>query len=106
MPCYSTIQTLLIDLAAIEAAAKALGITVTRRTENSYTLKRGSEQIGIERPRAGEKFQTSAYSAEGKLMQDLLPAYAKERAKQFAKSKGYTLSAGSKAGEYVLTKYS
>ena len=39
-------------------------------------------------------------------MQDLLPAYAKERAKQFAKSKGYTLSAGSKAGEYVLTKYS
>lgn len=106
MPCNSKIQTVLIDIAVIEAAAKVLGITVTKRTVNSYTLKRGNEQVGIERTREGEKFSTTAYSGETTLLKELVPAYAKERVKAFAKSKGYTLSAGSKAGEYVLTKYS
>lgn len=106
MPCNSKIQTVLIDIAVIEAAAKALGITITKRTANSYTLKRGNEQVGIERPREGEKFTTALYSGETSLLKELVTAYAKERVKQFAKSKGYTLSAGSKSGEFVLTKYS
>lgn len=56
--------------------------------------------------REGEKFQTSAYSGETSLFKELIPAYAKERVKQFAKTKGYTLSAGTKAGDFILTKYS
>lgn len=106
MPCYSLIETVLIDLKTIEAAALALGITVIKRTPNSYTLRKGAEQVGIERTREGAKFSTSYASSEGNLLKSLIPAYAKERVKQFAKSKGYTVSAGSKPNTFVLTKYS
>lgn len=106
MPCFSKTETVLIELTVIQSVAKALGIEVIRRTANSYTLKRGTEQVGIERVREGEKFSTALYSGETSLLKELIPAYAKERVKQFAKSKGYTLSAGQKSGEYVLTKYS
>lgn len=110
MPCYSTIITVLIDLTAIEAAAKTLGITLTRRTPNSYTLKRGNEYINIERAREGDKFSTSPYSGspkyESEILKPIVIAYARERVKQFAKKKGYTVSAGSKPGQLVLTKYS
>jgi hypothetical protein len=109
MPCYTKIQTLLIDLKIIEQAAGTLGITVTKRTANSYTLKRGDEQVTIERTQEGEKFYTSVYSGsnnfESQIIQPLTLAYAKERVKQFAKGKGYTVSAGSKPNTYVLSKY-
>lgn len=109
MPCFTKIQTLLIDLATLEAAAKVLGITVTKRTANSYTLKRGNEQVGIERIREGEKFYVAAMSGtnnfQKEILEPLTTGYAKERVKQFAKTKGYTVAAGTKAGEYILTKY-
>lgn len=105
MPCNSLIQTILIDINTIQKAADALGITVIKRTNNSYTLRKGDEQVTIERTREGEKFSTALYSANGDLLASLVPAYAKERVKQFAKSKGYTVSAGSKPNTFVLTKY-
>jgi len=106
MPCYSTIQTVLLDLVAIEAAAKSLGISVTRHTPNSYTLRKGNESVTITRTREGEKFTTSYASGETSLLKSIIPAYAKERVKQFARSKGYVVSATGKPGQYALTKYS
>lgn len=110
MPCFSRIQTVLIDLLTIEAAAKTLGIQVLKRTPNSYTLKKGSEQVNIERTREGEKFTTSMYSGSDNfqttILQPITMEYAKERVRKFAKSKGYNLSAGTQTGEYILTKYS
>jgi hypothetical protein len=106
MPCYSKIQTILIDLTTIEAAVKSLGIQITKRTPNLFILKRGDEQVEISRTREGERFTTSYASSEGELMKTIVPAYAKERVKQFARSKGYTVSAGTKPGQFVLTKYS
>jgi len=109
MPCYTRVQTLLIDLKIIEQAASALGMTVTKRTANSYTLRKGNEYVTLERTKEGEKFYTSTYSGSDgfleNIIQPLTLAYAKERVKQFAKSKGYTVSAGSKPNAYVLTKY-
>ena len=109
MPCFTKIQTLLIDLAIIEQTAAALGITVTKRTANSFTLRKGDQHLNIERTREGEKFYVAPYSAsngfEAGILQPLTQGYAKERVKQFAKSKGYTVSAGSKPNTYVLTKY-
>ena len=106
MPCYSKIQTVLLDLKVIEAASATLGISVIKRTANSYTLRRGREQVTIERTREGERFTTSYASSEGDLLKSLVPAYAKERVKQFARSKGYTVAAGSKPGKFILSKYS
>lgn len=110
MPCFSKILTLLIDLKTIEEAAKALGISVTKRTPNSYTLRRGSEYINIERVKEGEKFSVSPYSSSNgfqeQILKPLLIGYARERMKQFAQKRGYTVSTGSKPNSYVLTKYS
>lgn len=109
MPCFSKIETLLIDLAIIQQAAAALGITVTKRTANQYTLVRGNERVDIERTQDGQKFWTKTYSGselfQAEIIQPLTQAYAKEKVKAFAKSKGYTVSAGSKPNTYVLSKY-
>lgn len=110
MPCFSKIQTLLIDLATIESAAKSLGIEALKRTSNSYTLKKGNIQVGIERTREGEKFFIPAFSGSGdfqnEIMQPLTQEYGKERMKYWAKKRGYTVSTGSKPNQYVLSKYS
>ena len=110
MPCYSRIETILIDLKTIEAAAQTLGIQVIRRTNNSFTLKRGNEHIGIERLREGEKFYASPLSGTSnyteQILKPLTQAYAKERVKAYYKGKGYTVAAGSKPNSLVFTKYS
>lgn len=103
MPCYSQIETVLIDIATIEKAAALLGITVSRRNANSYVLQKGSERIIIDRTGEGEKFYTSA--SQNGIIKPLSQAYAKEMIKAFAKKKGYVVSAGSKPGEIILTQY-
>lgn len=109
MPCYSKIQTVLIDLKTIEAAAAKLGITISKRTANRFTLKKDGEHIDIERASEGEKFSTMTYSGSGnwpdEIITPLTLEYARARVKDFAQKKGYTLSAGTKAGELVLTSY-
>lgn len=110
MPCYSKIQTVLIDIKSVEDAAKSLGIEVVRRSNNLYTLKHGNQSINIRRTGEGEKFETVAYTGTGRYVEDILQpltlTYAKERMKQFARKTGYTVSADSKPNAYILTKYS
>ena len=109
MPCFSVIVTVLIDVSTIEKAAATLDIQVIRRTSNRYTLRKGSDMIDIQRNAEGQKFQTVAGSGGGNYPDNILTpltmAYAKARVKQFAEKNGYTLSAGEKAGQYVLTSY-
>lgn len=109
MPCFSNVQTVLIDIKSVETAATALGIKVERNSPNVFTLRKGKEFIRIERAREGEKFSTVAYSGSNnwdtEIMQPLVKGYAKEQLKVFAKKNGYTLSAGSKPDAYVLTSF-
>ena len=113
MPCYSSIQTDLIDIATIEKVAPGLGITVTRRNSNRYILgktdARGRTEVEIRREKEGEKFSTVPGTQYGNIEDDLITpltqAYAKDKIKTFAAKRGYTVSAGNKPGEYVLTSY-
>lgn len=110
MPCYSKIETKLIDIKFILEAAKTLGIKVDRVNDNTYRLNKGNQYATIEREKAGEKFFVKAYSASNlfrsEIIQPLTKQYATDMTKSFYKSKGYTASAGTKPGELVFTKYS
>lgn len=110
MPCYSKVQTVLIDISSIEEAAKTIGMTVTKDTANKYTLRRGNDYISIERTREGEKFSTVAMSGSNGYMENIVKpltvAYARERVKKYYRSKGYTVAAGSKPNQLTFTKYS
>jgi hypothetical protein len=108
MPCYSAIQTNMIEIKSIMAAAQALGITITKVNENRYTLRKDHyTYIDIERSRPGAKFNTVAYSGSGdfagEIISPLLPVYAKEQIKVWSKKNGYLLSPDKNPNEYVLT---
>lgn len=109
MPCYSKIQTVLISLPDVQSAAQALGMTVTRRSQNRYTISHNGERIDIERPAEGEKFETVAYSGSANwptaILQPLVSEYAKVRTKALMRSKGYTASQGTNPNELVFTAY-
>jgi hypothetical protein len=110
MPCWTTIKTTLIVLATIEEAAKALGITMEKRTANSYTLRKGREYVTIEREAADLPFNIRALSGsnnwEADILQPLTVKYTETSVKNFYRSQGYTVSAGQKPGELIFTKYS
>lgn len=109
MPCFTKIQTKLILLATIQAAAEKLGITVERRNANSYTLRNGREVITIERNAEGESFSIRPMSGSNNwqesIIKPLTVEYTKETVKAYYKSKGYTASAGQKPNQVVFTKY-
>ncbi len=102
MPCFSKIQTKLLDVASIEAAASQLGITVKKINANNIVLTKGYDTVTLSRLNEKEQF-----SAQGdtSLLDEMIPAYAKKQLVKFAKSKGYTVSQGNTGGEFVLTKY-
>ncbi len=110
MPCLTTIKTTLIVLATIEEAAKALGITMEKRTANSYTLRKGREYVTIERETADQPFNIRAISGSNNwqtdILQPLTGKYTEVTVKNFYRAQGYTVSAGQKAGEFIFTKYS
>jgi len=108
MPCYSAIQTNLIEVKSILAAAQALGFQVTKVNENRYTIRKDRyTYVDIQREKPGAKFSTVTYSGSGDFPQDiiqpLLPIYAKEQLKVWGKKNGYLLSPDKNAGEFVLT---
>lgn len=109
MPCFSKMQTVLIDLPTIEKAAEALGFKVEKRTANSFTLRKGNEYITIEREKEGGKFSTKPYSGSNnwpdEILAPLIKSYARETIKTYYKSKGYTMSAGATQDELVFTSY-
>ncbi len=102
MPCYSKIQTVLLDVSSIEAAATQLGMKVQKHAPNSLTVTRGYESVTLFRTKSEDRFQAQGDTS---LLTDLVPVYAKKQLVKFAKSKGYTISQGSDATEYILTKY-
>lgn len=108
MPCYSTVQTQLIDLPAIDRAAAALGLKVERKSVNEVKLtsRDGSASLTLIRNRPADKFSFSSYAAtgdyDGQIVRPLIQGYAKEQLKVFARKNGYTLAPGKKPGQYEL----
>ena len=107
MPCFSTIQTVLIDLAALQKAADNLGMQLIKRNADTYTLSKGAVSAYLQRSGEGQKFTASnaSYNFNSEVLRPISQEYAKVRIKEFAKKKGYTVSAGSKPGEVILTQY-
>ena len=107
MPCFTRIQTKLILLATIQAAAEKLGISVERHNANAYTLRKGCETITIERTAEGEAFSIMSGSNnwQESIIKPLTVEYTRETVKAYYKSKGYTASSGQKPNEIIFTKY-
>lgn len=109
MPCYSNIQTVMLDIATIEKVAAELGVKVEKKTANSYVLRKDGEYIAIEREAADKPFYTRRYSGSGSwdtaIIEPLLLAYAKDKIKKVMKAKGYAVAAGSKPNELLFTSY-
>ncbi len=110
MPCFTQIETKLILLETIIAAAEKLGIKVERRNANSYTLRKGDEFIVIERTAEGQPFFVKPYSGSNawneQILKPLTVEYTKETVKAYYKKQGYTVGAGSKPNQLIFTKYS
>lgn len=108
MPCYSKIETVLIDLKAIEQAAKETGITV-ERIGNRIRLSKGLEHLSLERTQENDRFHVVPYSGSDnwptEITDPLSSAYAKTMIKTWAQKNNYQFSAGKGQGEYVLTQY-
>ena len=109
MPCFTRIETKLIVLATIMAAAEKLGIKVERRNANTYTLSKGKEVITIGRDAEGEPFFVRPYSGtnewKAEIIKPLTVEYTKETVRKYYKGQGYTASAGQKPNQIVFTKY-
>lgn len=109
MPCFSRIETVLIDLSTIEKAAKETGVTVERISDNRLRLKKGDERVYLERSREGEKWFVEQYSGtdyfDTAIINPLSIAYAKSTIKTWAQKNNYQFSAGKSQGDYVLTQY-
>ena len=109
MPCYSRIATVLIDLANIEKAAKATGVSVERLSDNRLKLRKGDERVYISREKAGEKWYVDQFSGtdffDTAIIEPMSVAYAKATIKDWAQKNNYQFSAGKGRDEYVLTQY-
>ncbi len=106
MPCYTKVQTNLIDTPTIEAAAAKLGINVRKINENTLVLSRNGSTVTLSRANNEMKFDAENGTGDYRsLLADLTPTYAQKMLVKFAKSKGYTVVAGAQPGEYQLVKY-
>jgi hypothetical protein len=108
MPCYSIIQTKLITFTIIQQAVKEIGAKIIAQSPNNIVIEKGDKRIALERSREGENYRlmTSRSSIDyEELLDSLTVSYAKNTLKAWAKKSGYTFSAGSKPGEYVMTQY-
>ena len=108
MPCYSRIQTKLIDLVTIQKAVKEIGAKIIAQSPNNIVVEKGDKRIVLERSREGENYtlMTSSSSCDyDGLLDELTKSYAKTTLKTWAQKNGYQFSAGKKPGEYVMTQY-
>lgn len=108
MPCFSVIQTKLIDLPTIQKAAKDIGAKIIAQSPNNIVLEKGDLLIALDRPREGENYRLmparSSWNYEA-LLDELTVSYAKTTMKQWAQKNGYTFSVGKNPGEYELVQY-
>lgn len=110
MPCFTKVETKLIDLDTLKSVASALGIEVFMRNKNSYTLSKGREYINISREAEGKPFSTEAFTGSNnwdtEILQPLTVGYTTAKVKAYYKSKGYSVVVDSKTNELIFTKYS
>ncbi|MBI5954386.1 MAG: hypothetical protein HY865_22240 [Chloroflexi bacterium] len=108
MPCFSTIPTKLLDVEMIKKAVAEIGAKITSLSPNNIVVEKGKERISLERSRSDDNYSValsrSSYNCQD-LLETLTISYAKNTVKAWAKKNGYTFSAGSKPGEYVMTQY-
>lgn len=108
MPCYSRIQTKLIDLVTIQKAVKDIGAKIIAQSPNNIVIEKDGKQISLDRSREGENYtlstSRSSWDYDG-LLDELTKSYAKTTLKTWAQKNGYQFSAGKKPGEFVMTQY-
>lgn len=109
MPCWTKTETKLLDIATVQSAADALGITVEKVTNNRFILRKGNEYITIERAYENEPFFTKALSGSSawdtEIMQPLTVEYTTQKVVGYYESQGYTYQQD-EAGKLIFTRYS
>ena len=108
MPCYSIIQTKLIDLPTIQKAVKEIGAKITAMSPNNIVIEKDGVHISLDRAREGGNYYLMpGRSSVGydNMLESLTVSYAKVTLKTWAQKSGYTFSAGKNPGEYVMTQY-
>ena len=94
MPCFSTIQTVLIDLAALQKAADNLGMQLIKRNADTYTLSKGTVSAYLQRSGEGQKFTASnaSYNFNSEVLRPISQEYAKVTQSQPAPSQARSFS--------------
>lgn len=108
MPCYSVIQTKLIDRLMIEKAVKEIGAKIIAQSPNNLVIEKDGKQISLDRAHEGENYRlmtNRSSSGYEEILNSLTVSYAKTTLKTWAQKTGYTFSAGTKPGEYIMTQY-
>lgn len=108
MPCFSVIQTKLVNLPTIQKAVSDIGAKIIAQSPNTIVIEKNGKHISLDRAREGKNYRLmtnrSSWDYET-LLDELTVSYAKTTMKQWAQKNGYTFSAGAKTGEYVMTQY-
>ena len=104
MPCYSTIQTKLLDAEVVKKAAEAMGyVAEVSKDALSITIRKGGQVVAqITRYNVTSTFETSYQSAE--LVKNLTVKYAEIKVRRFAQKNGYIISKGKGVRQLVLEK--
>lgn len=109
MPCWTKTETKLLDLATLQSAADALGITVEKVTNNRYVLRKGNDYITIEREYTYSPFFTKALSGSNswdtEIMQPLTVEYTTQKVIAVYEAEGYTFQK-EPDGKLIFTRYS
>lgn len=100
MPCYSTIQTNLVDADALKDLGDAFGVKAY--SENQVVIHKGYATLTLRRSAKTEKFSANGDTS---ILDEVVSAYAKSKVKAFAKKYNYTVTRGNAANEFVLTSY-
>lgn len=107
MPCYSSIETELKDIASIVEAAKKLDFATRKISENAIEITSKHGRITLVRDDAKGKFRSSTKSGDYEtILDELIPVYAKVQLVKFAKANGYTISQGDTPQDFNLVRYS
>ena len=107
MPCYSRVETKLVDLEAVKAAAADLGMRVEVHSKNIVTvITQDKTRVELFRTCEQDPFKTyNEYPSQVAALASLTRGYATAKVKAYAKKNGYMVARGSQPGEYVLTSY-
>lgn len=109
MPCYSNIETVLMRIEFIEAAANLLDLTFEQINENRLVIKNPETVVILERAQTDGKFSVmvgaSSYNY-GSVINPLVMKYAEQVVEDFALTNGYIVTQGESPNQLQLISIS